>query len=93
LALITATGLGAADRHQRCEDPPLAVRGVRRIRAWPLGRQVHAGVGYRGCGLPGQDMDTQGRAFESGVAVWSLLLLLEGPSREHPDTPLPPTYR
>jgi hypothetical protein len=48
---------------------------------------VFAGFGYLRCTLSGKDMDTQGRVFESGVAVWSLLLLLEDPLHGHLDTP------
>src|SRR5690606_37183143 len=85
-----ATGLGAADRHQRREDLPLGVGGVRRVRTGALGGQVLAGVAYRGCTVPGQDMDTQGWVFGYRVRVWSPVLLLEDPFPAQPDTPTSP---
>jgi hypothetical protein len=60
-------GPGAADRHQRRQNPPLGVGSVRGVCAWPPGRQVLTGAGQHRCALPGQDMDTHGRVFESGV--------------------------
>src|SRR5690606_27365352 len=90
----TAAGPGAADRHQRRQKLPLGVGGVRRVDTGPARGQVLAAVAHRGCTVPGQGVDTQRRAFECGVAVWSLLLLLEGPLHGQPDTPQPAaTYR
>lgn len=45
----TNTGAGAADRHQRRQDQPLGIRGIRRVRTRPLGRQVLTGLGHRRC--------------------------------------------
>src|SRR5207248_9878610 len=84
-------GPGAAHRYQRRQQPPLDVGGIRRVGTRPFRGQVRVRVGDLGCTVPGQGMDTQPWAFESGVAVWSLLLLLEGPLHGQHDTPAYPT--
>jgi len=64
------TGPGATDGHQRRQDLPLSIRGVRRVDPPTPGGQVLVGLGHRGCAMAGQNMDTQGRAFWDRAEVW-----------------------
>ena len=81
LAGVAAVGPDQTNRGEHGpDDPGQQPAGVAVL-------DVGAGGGGLGCGLPGKDVDTQGGVFESGVGVWSLLLLLEGPLLVPSDTP------